>query len=681
MNKRVSSSIVSNALIFACGLVVSFLGASIAFAAFGSYQNYSPIPAAVGPSTIFQGDSTKSISSITPSITCLQSGTLQTPAFIQCSASGTTATGSSNPYIDLQYVWTDNNSGSDSFTLPSPIGTRSSSLQNGPEYVQVFRTAGTFTVTLTVSGCTSGHPSTAYAGGGGACNGNSITTASTTKTVVVSTWSGTDYYFNASTGNDANVCSLGSPCQHPSKCATLIEGGSNIRCNFDCGQTFDGTTGNGLRLSANASYSHARVQAGGPDCPGANPIISLASGTNFCVGVQQNGAGGVKSDIVISSITCANSGTYSNSQYVFVAGNNSGGGSVNNVYLDNINAADSLDINSISPVNVAEDSGSVVSTFQGVVLWNVSSSTPVSATSTSTGIIGGAQQWYSIVGGTVQGSGAANSTLSHQIYMHCGGHCTARWVNTGPTCSGGGCTPTRDSCVKTSYDQADGDGSAFTSSYWLVTENFCQSVTNLGGPGNNTLNAAVSTIDQYIQQQNVLSGIAQGSAPVTGQNMAVRDNWACLTGLSGNSPTGPQGSFFVSANATGQTTVLASNVYRNLIYSNRSFAGTNHNPLATYYIQSSESYTLAQQVFDNLFQTDATNNFALNIPSTNFVSKSSFVDYNTYYAPNNAGNFLQNADTGVSFASWQGLGWDAHGVNSNPGWPSPSTCGFGSWPY
>lgn len=645
----------------------------------GYTTGISAVPAA------FQGDNTKSIASITPSITCLQSGTLQTPAFIQCSASGTTASGSSNPYIDLEYVWTDNNSSPDSFTLPTPIGTRSSSKQYGPEYVTVVRSAmAPITITLTVRGCTSGRPATRYAGGGGACNGNAFTTASTTQAFTVNTFTATnDYFFDASTGVDTNACSSGSPCKTPNKCASLIEGGSNNRCNFNCGQTFDGTVGNGLRLAANASYSHARVQPGGSACPGAAPVIAIASGGNLCYSVLQNGSGGVKLDVVISSINCTLSGTASTSFGAQIAGSNTGSGSLNQVYLDS--GAITQTVDNATPyegISVAEDSATVASIFQGVVLWNMSTSSPVTALHSETGILGGTQLWYSVVGGTQQGSGQNGPQLAHDVYMHCGGHCTARWINTGPTCSGAGCQPTRDNCIKTSYDIADGDGSATTSSFWLITENFCQSVASLGGAGNNTNNPSITTIDQYIQQQNVLSGIIEGSSPSVGKNVAFRDNWACLTGATLPSGTsGSLGQIYNGSSTAADDAVILSNVYRNLFYTNTAVS-TNANLAIQYNQNQPDTFTNPQRVFDNVLQNDSTTAVFWDVPITNFNSVGSFVDYNTYWATNAAGNILRNNQTGISFASWQGLSLDTHGtVTTNPGFPSPSTCGFGSWPY
>jgi hypothetical protein len=632
------------------------------------------------PSLIFQGDSTKSISSITPSISCLQTGTLQTPAFIQCSASGTTASGSSNPFIDLQYVWTDNNPSPDTFTLPT-IGTRSASKQNGPEYVQVFRAAGTYTITLTVSGCTSGHPATRYMGGGGACNGNAITTSTVTQTVTVVAWSGTELFFNTATGNDSNACTSSAPCLTPNRCSALIQAGNNIACNFDCGQTFNGDTGSGLTLTnSGANVSHARIVAGGPDCPGANPVISISSTANQCLTLTQNGAGNTFNDLVMSSINCTISGTATSVEGIGITGNNSATGSIQNIFLDQIAINDTLDIDGYIGVNTEKGSTSILSPFQGLVLWKVSTTTPVSALTTETGILGGAI-FYAVVGGTQQGSGAFDPVRSHQIYMHCGGHCVARWVNTGPTCTPfPGCTPTRDLCVKASYDPSEnGDGSTFTSSFWLITENYCESVAAISGPGNNNNDPTESTIDQYIAQQNVGFEISGGVFPAAGVNVTMRDNWLCLTGP--NSIGVPLGQAFSgSADSAAEDSVLISNVYRNLYDSNVA-VGSTPNLAIQYDENSPDTWTNPQRDFDNILETDNAAGVLVNIPSSNFTSIGSFVDFNTYFAPNATGDFLQNAGNGVSFAAWQALTWDVHGAVANPGFSSPSTCGFGAWPY
>ena len=270
-----------------------------------------------GGAGAFQGNPNISVASITPHITCLQNPvTLQTPGFLQCSASTTTATCTGttidcssgtllHPYSNLEFKWNAGDaSGTETFTVPT-IGTKNANTdQTGGEFVYVYRNAGSYTITLTVRGCTNGRPSTRYTGGGGACNGGAYTTATTTQSVTVTAWTGTGYYFTTS-GSDGNACTSGSPCLTPSKCARLIEGGSNRRCNFNCGQTFNGDTGSSLRLSANANYAHARVRSAdttGAACPLSNPAIINTSGGNSCFQVTQNGNGGVKSDIVISNI-------------------------------------------------------------------------------------------------------------------------------------------------------------------------------------------------------------------------------------------------------------------------------------------------------------------------------------------------------------------------------------------
>jgi len=197
------------------------------YAAFVSFAINGPPIGYVGP---FQGNPNVSISSITPSITCAQSGTLYTPAFIQCSGSPTTASGTSDPYSDLEFTWNFGDpNGTETYTHPVSGSTvNANSKQWGPEATYVWRNAGTYTVTMKVRGCTNGHSTTPYAGGGGACNNGTYTIATATQSVTVSTFtaSGGDYYFNTATGNDSNPCSLASPCASTTKANTLLETGS-----------------------------------------------------------------------------------------------------------------------------------------------------------------------------------------------------------------------------------------------------------------------------------------------------------------------------------------------------------------------------------------------------------------------------------------------------------------------
>ncbi len=305
----------------------------------------------------YQGNANVSISSITPAINCVQvdggqpggsvTTTLVTPAFIQCSAENTTSVGTSRPFSDLEFTWNFGDpSGTESITHPiSGIPVNANDHQWGPLAAYVWRAAGTYTITLRVRGCANGHPATRYLGGGGACLNGAFTRASVTKTVTVSAFvPTTDLYFNASTGADGNICSLASPCQHLSKLRTLIaSAGNNARYNLDCTQTFSDAA-DGIIETANQSYAHLRIRNAGADCPGADPVVSVTGGTDPMFWIGQNGAGGVKSDIVISHIKFTNGGSFAGAEGLFLSGNNTGGGSLNFVYFDNVTEANTLDI-------------------------------------------------------------------------------------------------------------------------------------------------------------------------------------------------------------------------------------------------------------------------------------------------------------------------------------------------
>jgi hypothetical protein len=74
-----------------------------------------------------------------------------TPAFIQVSASNITATGSTRPYEDLVFEWDFGESGAELFTNPTTNEVMDAGTdQKGPEAAYVYRSAGVYTVTLTI---------------------------------------------------------------------------------------------------------------------------------------------------------------------------------------------------------------------------------------------------------------------------------------------------------------------------------------------------------------------------------------------------------------------------------------------------------------------------------------------------------------------------------------------------
>ena len=186
----------------------------------------------------FQGNPNPTITGITPSITCSRTSSLLTPAFVQCSGSGTTATCTgtiqcstgteTNPYEDLEFVWSGGNSSMDTFTNPMTSTMVSANRQFGPEATFVYRSAGTFTISLTVRGK----------------SGAAYTSASATQSLTISAFTPSTEYWFAQSGSDSNNCTtISTPCQTLTKFNTLIEQASNQRFNFNCGDTWTGSTG------------------------------------------------------------------------------------------------------------------------------------------------------------------------------------------------------------------------------------------------------------------------------------------------------------------------------------------------------------------------------------------------------------------------------------------------------
>ncbi len=300
---------------------------------------------------------------------------------------------------------------------------------------------------------------------------------------------------------------------------------------------------------------------------------------------------------------------------------------------------------------------------------------PLTATTTETGIIGGPSYWFTVSATSVSGTNDTTNTphKGHEIYSHCGGRCAFRWNTLGPSCNGGGCTPTRNSCIKTSWDS--GSGFSTTARYVLATENKCVGNEGFGAPGNNNNNVA-TLFEDYISQQNLVNQTNGGGGffPANPVGYTVRDIWSCAPGTVG-SGIGFSFMQMMSNNTLDDGNIVAL-IYRNLVWQNMpSGNGVTFDARA-----SADTYTNAFTITDNLFENDNASAQVANAGLTNQVSIGSTWDYNTYYAPNNGSNFLQNAGSGVSFATWQ-TSVDTHGANTNPNWSAPSTCGFGAWPY
>lgn len=140
-----------------------------------------------------------------------------TPAFFQVSGAFISASGTSNPYADLQYQWNFGDpTGTETFIRPTDGALVSAnSAQICPQATYVYRNAGTYTITCTIRGK----------------NGSGFTTATATQQVVVSAFSSvspTAMWFDSINGNDANNgTSPTTPQQTQTAIQTFIDSSSS----------------------------------------------------------------------------------------------------------------------------------------------------------------------------------------------------------------------------------------------------------------------------------------------------------------------------------------------------------------------------------------------------------------------------------------------------------------------
>lgn len=216
----------------------------------------------------FQGNPNVTITAIDTSggIACSRTSG-KTPCFIQVSASAIIATGTSVPYEDLSYSWNFGDpSGTEVFTNPVTGGiVNANNGQVGPEAAYCYRSAGTYTVTLTMIGK----------------NGSGYTVATKTQAITVSAWSpaNTWYYDAASAGGNGTTSALSGPNAAYADLTTLtnnvsVVASGDTQIYFARGSHWISTAyvdffkTTGLRVSPT------------PGSVGANPIMECATETS-----------------------------------------------------------------------------------------------------------------------------------------------------------------------------------------------------------------------------------------------------------------------------------------------------------------------------------------------------------------------------------------------------------------
>lgn len=581
-----------------------------------------------------QANPNVTITAITPSITCSRSSG-QTPMFVQCSASAATATGSAAPYEDLGYSWNFGDAaGTETFNQPLASNLKSYSTtivnannaQTGPEAAYVYRSAGTYTVTLYSSGA----------------NGGGYTNALATTTITVTTFnaSGGEYWFDSVGGSDSNNgLSAGAPKQSLSAMNALL--GQNVAFHLKRGSSWSGQ----LAISGGTLVaSPLRFDAYGT---GANPIFTNSSAATISINNGSAGTARSKTDIVFSNIDAENTGA--NIPFIVSSGNATA--TMDNIYIDG--GAMSLPGTAVSVVSLGHSSG-FATRFTNYGLWNVAvSNTLTPGTGTRQGVDGSSQEWFFVFGGSIAGAGGS-AVLDHHMYPDVKINLLVRYVAFG---SG----PSRNYNVNANCDDL-GAGLVY-SEFILISDNYMSGTARGIDEGNTNNDATKTQFRNFVVQRNAVSGLTGGY--VAGNlfiSMTVRDNL-----YFGNTGAAFVGSGAPAIGSTASLQILRS--YRNRIYQTADTANIFDINVA--------SLTQPQQITDNITQDTRVTARPIATRWTDQVSAGSIINRNQWWAPNDGdSNFFYDNTTAKSFTLWQGSGFDAAGSVANPNWVDPANGNF-----
>jgi hypothetical protein len=421
----------------------------------------------LGSPQAFFGNPNAGISAINTGggIVCSRtSGT--TPCFVQVSASGTAATGTSAPYEDLEYRWNFGDpSGTEIFVRPTDgVTVNANDSQIAPEAAYVYRTAGTKTITLTVRG------------------GNGAVVAVVTQNITVAAYAttypaATTWYYDQNASGTNNGTSPTNAftdfTTHPN---TKLSAGQATQIFFAQKSTF--TTSAGISIPNAASVADVLgirlTSYVGVTGAGARPTIDVSSGSSIPCEIGNGSNSFSKGDIVVQGIRFTNSGT---TAAAIIGGNLAGSSSktYSNIYTDDCvfeclasNPVDKMKVGDLEEIFGA--SNHITSNFG---FWKTSFLSPIVVSPATTGpkhgFYGGPRDWMFFTGCTFSGSGI-EGFLDHHIYPDTQTHSLYSWNTFGAT----GATGTqyqRFFCVNLNWNSLSG-GLEYVQ-YVCVSQNQC----------------------------------------------------------------------------------------------------------------------------------------------------------------------------------------------------------------
>lgn len=434
----------------------------------------------------FYGDPYTPVSAINDTGGILLSRTIGvTPAFVQVSASAITATGTSRPYETLEFSWDFGDpSGTESLTNPANGGAsvNPNTSQVGPEAAYVYRTAGTYTITLTIRGDDG--------------DGGYVTETCQATFTVTAFEADVEYYFDSLNGN--NAWNGQSP--------TFVSGSTGPKASmagFDYWPTVSVKTAYHFARGGTYDYDSGhrdgmRVDAYGS---GAKPILNL-TGTNgiyFNIGSPDQHF----DDIVWSGVDFRNNGI---GRSFFFNVSNGSGTWINHLYVDNC----SFSRTSATGLTWIQMAGNM----EGFGLWNTSFDGGDEIVSSdylgSTYALGNsACEWRFMVGVTMI-NGVGDHTIDnpyraagHNVYTGSENHQLYRYSSFG---SG---AKNRYFCFN---GNIDGDSSS-RCYYWNLSD--CE-LTGMWGAidlGNEYNNPAISgSMDAVVIERNWIHAMSNESA-------------------------------------------------------------------------------------------------------------------------------------------------------------------------